>query len=94
MLSKARPHLSWSSVVQDLLSLLESPGSRRLHSPGVARLLLEAVADPLTRAMIRVAGDTQGHQWRGIFRAAAGLLQEAPQGLESTVITGLLHAVL
>ena len=37
----------------------------------------------------------RGHLYQpGWCRAAAGLLQEAPQGLESTVITGLLHAVL
>ena len=72
-------HPSWASVVADLLSLLDSPGSRRLHSPDLARLLLEAVTDPLARAMPGVVGDTQGHQWRAILRSANGLLQEAPQ---------------
>ena len=63
----------------DLLSLLDSPGSRRLHSPDLARLLLEAVTDPLARAMPGVVGDTQGHQWRAILRSANAVLQEAPQ---------------
>ena len=39
-------------------------------------------------------GDTQGHQWRAILRSENGLLQEAPQGLKSTVIAGLVHGVL
>ena len=93
VLTRGRKHLPWASILQDLLTMLEMPGMRRHHAPGVSRLLLEAVSCPLVRALLRV-GEGAAHQWGKLLEAVAGLVQEAPPGVEGGVVGGLLHAVL
>ena len=43
VIRNARKHINWSSVMQDLLMVLERPYMRRSYSADVVRLLVDAV---------------------------------------------------
>ena len=93
VLGKGRAHLAWGTVVADLLDLLDLVDSRRLFAAGVARLLVEVLGEPLVRAMVTV-GEGATHQWARLLAAVGALVEDAPPGLEATVVCRLLHLTM
>jgi hypothetical protein len=93
VIRKARKHLNWSSVLQDLLMMLEQPYMRLSYSEDVVRLLVDAVTNTTSRAMVKV-GPGDNNQWVEIFQCVTTLFSDPPPGLDSLKVCQLLHQTI
>ena len=94
VIRKAKNYLNWSSVLTDLLLMLEQPFMRSSFSEDVVRLMVDAVTNPTSRAMLRVEGPGTDNQWARIFQSVKTLFSDPPPGLDSLKLCQLLHQTI
>ena len=92
VIRNARKHLNWSSVLQELM-MLEQPYMRLSYSEDVVRLLVDAVTNTTSRAMVKV-GPGDNNQWEKIFQCVTSLFSDPPPGLDSLKVCQLLHQTI
>ena len=92
VIRNARKHLNWSSVLQELM-MLEQPYMRLSYSEDVVRLLVDAVTNTISRAMVKV-GPGDNNQWEKIFQCVTSLFSDPPPGLDSLKVCQLLHQTI
>ena len=81
---------SWSSGKRGNI-LLEQPYMRLSYSEDVVRLLVDAVTNTTSRAMIKVGPGKDNNQWVRIFQCVTTLFRNPPPGLDSLKVCQLLH---
>ena len=91
VIRKARKHLLWSSVINDLLNMLDQPFMRSSYSDHVIRLIHDAVIHPVSSSMISV---WPCNQWSKILASVLDLVRDPPACLSGPALCQVLHQVL
>ena len=66
---------------------------RQSYSEDVVRLMVDAVTNTTSRAMVKV-GPGDNNQWEKIFQCVTTLFSDPPPGLDSLKVCQLLHQTI
>ena len=92
IIRKARLHLSWATVVSDILQCLDHPFMKETFSDDLLRILVEAVNLQHSRSMLTVGKDR--NQWVKILNKVLDIFEDPPSSVNPLSPAQLLHQVL
>ena len=92
IIQKSVKHLTWATVVSDLLDMLSFPFMREHYSEDVLRLLTLAVSHPVSRSMILVSRNK--NQWTLILDELFSILERPPDCVQPLALAELFLSTL